>query len=77
MGYNPEPAHAVQVPVVNAWRAKQQRSCRVAYDLPSLAENQRVLLEEYAREMIVLKEMHLEEVNKMLRRPGELEPFST
>ncbi|EAQ76229.1 MULTISPECIES: bacterioferritin [unclassified Synechococcus] len=45
------------------------------YGLLKLAEGQSVLLEEYAREMIVLEEMHLDEVNKMLRRPGELEPF--
>jgi bacterioferritin len=44
-------------------------------DLLKLTEGQSVLLEEYAREMIVLEEMHLDEVNKMLRRPGELEPF--
>ena len=34
-----------------------------------------MLLEEYARDMIVQEELHLDEVNKMLRRPGELEPF--
>lgn len=34
-----------------------------------------MLLEEYAREMIVQEEMHLDEVNKMLRRPGAMEPF--
>ena len=34
-----------------------------------------VLLEEYAREMIVQEELHLDEVNKMLRKPGDLEPF--
>lgn len=34
-----------------------------------------VLLEEYAREMIVQEEMHLDEVNKMLRRPGDMEAF--
>ena len=25
--------------------------------------------------MILLEEMHLDEVNKMLRKPGEIEPF--
>ncbi|MGH6626819.1 MAG: ferritin-like domain-containing protein [Burkholderiaceae bacterium] len=40
------------------------------YDLLSLAQGQSVLLEEYAREMIVQEELHLDEVNKMLRRPG-------
>ena len=32
-----------------------------------------VLLEEYAREMIVREELHLDEVNKMLRKPGATE----
>lgn len=36
---------------------------------------QSVLLEEYAREMIVTEEMHLDEVNKMLRRPGDMDAF--
>jgi bacterioferritin len=34
-----------------------------------------VVLEEYAREMIYQEELHLDEVNKMLRNPGELKPF--
>jgi bacterioferritin len=45
------------------------------YDLLKIAEASSVLLEEYAREMIVQEELHLDEVNKMLRRPGELAPF--
>jgi bacterioferritin len=45
------------------------------YDLLKATEGISVLLEEYAREMIVLEEMHLDEVNKMLRKPGETEPF--
>jgi bacterioferritin len=45
------------------------------YVVLKLAEGKSILLEEYAREMIVQEEMHLDEVNKMLRRPGELEPF--
>ena len=36
---------------------------------------QSVLLEEYAREMIVAEEMHLDEVNKMLRKPGDVALF--
>lgn len=34
-------------------------------------EGKSVLLEEYARDMIAEEEMHGDEVNKMLRRPGE------
>jgi bacterioferritin len=45
------------------------------YDLLKLAEGNSILLEEYAREMIVQEEMHVDEVNKMLRRPGDIEPF--
>jgi bacterioferritin len=55
----------------------ESMALKAYYELLALAENQSVLLEEYAREMIVLEEMHLDEVNKMLRRPGELEPFSS
>lgn len=36
---------------------------------------QSVLLEEYAREMITTEEMHLDEVNKMLRKPGDMQQF--
>lgn len=45
------------------------------YDLLKIAEGSSVLLEEYARDMIVLEELHLDEVNKMLRKPGAIEPF--
>jgi bacterioferritin len=41
-----------------------------------LTEGKSVALEEYAREMILLEEMHLDEVNKMLRKPGEIHPFT-
>lgn len=45
------------------------------YDLLRISEGKSVLLAEYAREMIVLEEHHLDEVNKMLRKPGEIKPF--
>ncbi len=45
------------------------------YALLSLAENHSVLMEEYAREMIVLEELHLDEVDKMLRKPGDVATF--
>jgi len=45
------------------------------YDLLKIAEGKSVLLEEYAREMIVQEELHLDEVNKMLRKPGDITPF--
>lgn len=55
---------------------EQEKSTLEAYyELLRLAEGKAVLLEEFAREMIALEEMHLDEVNKMLRKPGEIKPF--
>ena len=41
------------------------------YRLLEIVTGKNVLLEEYARELIVDEEMHADEVNKMLRRPGD------
>ncbi|PYT02014.1 MAG: bacterioferritin [Acidobacteria bacterium] len=56
----------------------EQESSTLAayYELLRLTEGKSVALEEYAREMILLEEMHLDEVNKMLRKPGEIQPFA-
>ncbi len=45
------------------------------YHLLKIVEGESVLLEEYAREMIAAEELHLDEVNKMLRKPGEIAIF--
>jgi len=45
--------------------------------LLELVRDRSVFLEEYARKMIAEEEMHLGEVNKMLRKPGEIERFRT
>jgi bacterioferritin len=45
------------------------------FELLKVSEGVSVLLEEYAREMIVGEELHLDEVNKMLRKPGDVQPF--
>lgn len=45
------------------------------YQLYKIVEGQSVLLEDYARGMIVLEELHLDEVNKMLRKPGDVHAF--
>nr|MBP8098820.1 bacterioferritin [Arenimonas sp.] len=45
------------------------------YSLLKLAEGKSVLIEEYARDMIAEEELHLDEVNKMLRKPGDVTPF--
>ena len=43
--------------------------------LLDLVINRNVLLEEYARKMIAEEELHIGEVNKMLRKPGEITQF--
>ena len=53
----------------------EKRALACYYDLLKIAEGSSVFLEEYALVMIVQEELHLDEVNKMLRRPGELAPF--
>ena len=45
-------------------------------ELLTLVEGQSVMLEEYAREMLYTEELHLGEVDKMLRNPGDVKPFS-
>jgi bacterioferritin len=41
-------------------------------DLLALTEDRSVALEEYARQMIHVEELHAGEVDKMLRRPGAM-----
>ena len=45
-------------------------------ELLRLVEGKRVGLEEFARQMIQAEEMHAAEVDKMLRKPGELAAFA-
>ena len=44
--------------------------------LLDLVRDRSVFLEEYARRMIAEEEQHLGEVNKMLRKPGEIARFA-
>jgi len=43
--------------------------------LLALAEGRSVMLEEYARQMVHAEELHAGEVDKMLRRPGDVAAF--
>jgi bacterioferritin len=53
----------------------EKSSLEPYYQLLKLAEGKSILLEEYARELIVAEELHVDQVNKMLRKPGEVEIF--
>lgn len=48
----------------------EQHGIRLYRELLKLVENQDVRLEEYARSMIRAEEDHLDEIEKMLRKPG-------
>lgn len=55
---------------------QERTTLEAYYELLSLVDGKHVALEEYAREMILMEEMHADEVNKMLRKPGDMTPFS-
>ncbi len=55
---------------------QERRTLEAYYELLRLVDGKNVALEEYAREMILMEEIHADEVNKMLRKPGDVTPFS-
>ena len=56
--------------------AHEEKALKAYYALLDLVEGKSVLLEEYARQMIEGEELHADEVNKMLRRPGDIKEFT-
>lgn len=48
----------------------------VYVELLALVKDKVVYIEEYARTLITSEEMHIGEVDKMLRRPGETKTYS-
>lgn len=55
--------------------AHEKDAVKKYYELLQEVEGKSVLLEEYARKMIESEELHLDEVDKMLRKPGDIERF--
>lgn len=53
----------------------ENEALKAYYALLALVKDKDVRLEEYARDMISSEVAHRDEVNKMLRRPGQTEPF--
>lgn len=53
----------------------EQEALETYYELLDATQERSVLLEEYAREMIVEEELHRDAVNKMLRMPGDISPY--
>lgn len=54
----------------------EAESLKAYEELLGLARDQNVRLEEYARDMIAAEVAHRDEVDKMLRKPGQTEAFS-
>lgn len=53
----------------------EQAALKLYYQLLRMVEGKHIQLEEYARKMISAEELHLSEVDKMLRKPGEVAAF--
>lgn len=54
----------------------EQATLAVYRELLQRVEGKSILLEDYARRMVAAEELHQGEVDKMLRKPGELRPFA-
>jgi bacterioferritin len=55
----------------------ENEAIKLYRQLMSQVETRSIVLEEYAREMIYAEEMHAFEVDKMLRRPGDVAAFAS
>ncbi|MEO0649297.1 MAG: ferritin-like domain-containing protein [Planctomycetota bacterium] len=55
--------------------AHERASLEAYRELLALVKDKSVMLQEYAEQMIHDEEMHIGEVDKMLRKPGEMQPF--
>ncbi len=53
----------------------ERATLKLYEELLKAVEGEDVMLEEYARELIYTETMHLGEVDKMLRKPGDIDRF--
>jgi len=54
----------------------ENRGLKLYRELLDLVNNQSPLIEEYARRLISLEEKHVGDVDKMLRKPGDVRTFA-
>src|SRR5215210_4512151 len=66
--------HSVQDILLESQEA-EKTGLKLYKRLLDLVRDRSVFIEEYARKMIAEEEMHMGEVNKMLRKPGEIHRF--
>lgn len=55
--------------------ATEREGLKLYEELLALVEHRDVTLEEYSRQKVYEEQMHLWEVDKMLRKPGDIETF--
>ena len=55
--------------------SNQNEALALYRELLECAEGCAVIIEEYARQMVYAEELHASEVDKMLRKPGEVAAF--
>src|ERR687885_485459 len=66
-------SHQTDIGTILRESSETERKALALYkELLAAVEGRSVMLEEYARQMIYAEEMHAGEVEKMLRKPGEL-----
>src|SRR5690349_3849030 len=66
-------SHTHDIGTILQESSETERKALALYkELLAAVEGRSVMLEEYARQMIYAEEMHAGEVEKMLRKPGEL-----
>lgn len=53
----------------------ERASLKLYYRLLELTKDKNVMLEEYARRLVFTEEQHLGEVDKMLRKPGDVASY--
>lgn len=55
---------------------EEKRGLTLYRELLELTRDKSTLIEEYARRLIAAEEMHIGEVDKMLRKPGDVKAFA-
>ena len=58
--------------ILNESLEEERKALELYYKLLELVEGKSVFLEEYARKMISAEETHAAEVDKMIRKPGDI-----
>ncbi|HEY1926917.1 MAG TPA: ferritin-like domain-containing protein [Caulobacteraceae bacterium] len=54
----------------------ERKALELYKELLAFSEGKSVMLEEYARQMVYAEETHASDVDKMLRRPGDVATFA-